>query len=136
MTISPLDQLYLETTSKEDLLTEINDQRRQVVEARGLAAEIERQLRTVQKERDGLLPLVSKCEKLDKSLRSCRASLSFMKKKTAKARGKTIKSKVIELIEQGLKPAEMRDLHGIAYRTAYATWREYHKAASPNNKAG
>jgi hypothetical protein len=133
--LSPLDQLYLETTSKEDLLAEINDQRRQVIEARGLAAEIERKLWTVEKERDALIPLVDKCEALDNSLRSCRVSLSIMKRHSAKARGKTMKSQVIEMIERGLTPVEMKNIHGIRYRTAFKYWQEYNQAASGKEKA-
>lgn len=133
--LSPLDQLYLDTTSKEDLLAEINDQRRQVIEARGLAAELERKLWDAEKERDALIPLIAKCESLDKSLRSCRASLSFMKKQTAQARGKTIKSQVIEMIENGMKPVEIKNILGIRYGTAFKTWQEYQQAISAQEKA-
>lgn len=133
--ISPLDQLYLDTTSKEDLLAEITDQRRQVIEARGLAAELERKLWDVEKERDALTPLIAKCESLEKSIRSYRSSLSLMKRQTAKARGKTIKSQVIEMIEQGLTPVEMKNIHGIRYRTAFKYWQQYNQAVSGKEKA-
>lgn len=128
MTIGPLDQLYIDTTSKEDLLAEINDQRRQVIEARGLAADIERRLWAVEKERDALAPLVAECEALRQKLKHARCRGSQFKNQLAKKRPPTKKSLIIALIEQGLRPAAIRDLHGFNYQTILDVWQSYHAA--------
>lgn len=101
MTISQLEQLYLETTSKEDLLAEINDQRRQVVEARGLAIEIERRLWAVEKERDSL---ASENGTIKKRLNAANNRLAKMYRQYGKpvAAKDMIKNKIAQLIEIGM----------------------------------
>lgn len=102
--LSPLDQLYLETTSKEDLLAEINDQRRQVIEARGLAAELERKLLETEKERD---VATDENKILLTRLTSANNRLAKMYKKHGKPQtaGGLMKSKIAQLIGSGLDNA-------------------------------
>jgi len=99
--LSPLDLLYLETTSKEDLLAEINDQRRQVIEARGLAADIEHRLWASEKEREAL---TAENITIVKRLNSANNRLAKMYKQHGKpkAAGDMIKIKIAELIESGM----------------------------------
>ena len=129
MTISPLDQLYLETTSKEDLLAEIKDQRRQVVEARGLAAELERKLWAVDKERDALMVKVARIDKLEKEAKLARARFSKLKKKSGIKKEDPKRIKVINLHEMGVKPLEIAMQHNINYGYVRNVIAEYKKAA-------
>ena len=117
MTIGPLDQLYLETASKEDLLAEINDQRRQVIESRCLASELERKLRESQKELDAAN---SENKSLSARLISANNRLAKMYKKHGKPKNASgaIKNKILNLIicgfenkaiaEKGFNPSTVR----------------------------
>lgn len=101
--LSPLDQLYLETTSKEDLLAEINDQRRQVVEARGMAAELERKLWDAEKERNSL---AIENEQLKKREKAAINKLHRVRKKH-NIKKTTITSEITGYILNGLSNQEI-----------------------------
>lgn len=104
--LSPLDQLYLDTTSKEDLLAEINDQRRQVIEARGLAAELERELVRAKQE-------IEKLSDANRRLRSriniADLKLTRIKKKYGEKR-ETISAKIAQFMMSGLSDKEIINL--------------------------
>lgn len=104
--LSPLDQLYLETTSKEDLLAEINDQRRQVTEARGIASELQRKLWAVEAERDKLLV---ENEQMKKRAHAATSRLSRVRKKHNE-RVISVVSEIIALIEKGLSNDEIESM--------------------------
>ena len=104
--LSPLDQLYLETTSKEDLLAEINDQRRQVIEARGLAAELERKLWDVEKER---IMLATENEQLKKREKAAINKLHRVRKKH-KIKTVTITSEITRHILNGLSNQDIEKM--------------------------
>lgn len=105
--LSPLDQLYLETTSKEDLLAEINDQRRQVIEARSLASELERKLRDAEKERDALLSVKEECSKLVIKNKQLRSLLSKHRRKYNIKPKTAVGAEIMTLMEQGLSNKEI-----------------------------
>lgn len=128
--ISPLDQLYLETTSKEDLLAEINDQRRQVIEARGVASELQRNLWAVESERDLLLVKTARLQKLESDIKHVRTMLSTLRKKAGKVKLRSNKSAIIGMHESGLKPAAIRDKTGWSYDYIRKVVKEYKKALS------
>ncbi len=110
MKISPLEQLYLETTSKEDLLAEINDQRRQVIEARGVAAEMERRLLAAEKALSEQLKLVDQaqktCRQLGEQVAQRDRVIERMRKKYNDS-GLKIKPAVIALLDAGLSNKEI-----------------------------
>lgn len=105
--LSPLDQLYLDTTSKEDLLAEINDQRRQVIDARGLAAELERKLWNAEKERDALLSVEEECSKLVIKNKQLRSLLSKHRRKYNIKPKTAVGAEIMTLMEQGLSNKEI-----------------------------
>lgn len=107
--LSPLDQLYLDTTSKEDLLAEINDQRRQVVEARGLAADLERKLWDVEKNRDALLSVKDECNELNTKNKQLRSLLSKHRRKYNIRPKTAVGAEIMTLMEQGLRNKEIVD---------------------------
>ena len=107
--LSPLDQLYLDTTSKEDLLAEINDQRRQVIEARGLAAEFERKLWCIEKERDALLSVKDECNELNTKNKQIRSLLSKHRRKYNIRPKTAVGAEIMTLMEQGLRNKEIVD---------------------------
>ncbi len=109
MTISSLEQLYLDTTSKEDLLAEINDQRRQVIDARGLAAELERKLWAVEKERDALIAVKDECNELIIKNNRLRSLLSKHRRKYSIKPKTAVGAEIITLMEQGLRNKEIID---------------------------
>jgi len=106
MTISPLDQLYLDTTSKEDLLAEINDQRRQVVEARGLAAELSRKLLAVDSERSRLVIENDQLKKREKAA----INKLHRVRKSHKIKPSTITSEITRHILNGLSNQEIEKM--------------------------
>lgn len=105
--LSPLDQLYLETTSKEDLLAEINDQRRQVVEARGIASELQRKLWAVEAERDSLIGVKEECAELRKKVKKLTEMNSYYRRLKKPQQRVFIQGQLLSLIEQGLKRKEL-----------------------------
>lgn len=128
--LKPLEQLYIDTTSKEDLLAEINDQRRQVIEARGLAAELERKLWAAEKERDLLLERTARLQKLESEVKVARTMLSTMRKKAGKSKPRSNKAKIIDLHESGMRPADIRDNTGWSYHYIRKVVKEYKRAAA------
>ena len=107
MILGPLDQLYLDTTSKEDLLAEINDQRRQVVEARGLAAELERKLWAVEKERDALLAVEAERNELRKKVKNLTDLNSYYRRLKKPEQRVFIQGELLTLIEKGERRKEL-----------------------------
>ena len=107
--LSPLDQLYLDTTSKEDLLAEINDQRRQVIDARGLAAELERKLWAVEKGRDALIAVKDECNELIIKNKRLRSLLSKHRRKYNIQPKTAVGAEIMTLMEQGLRNKEIVD---------------------------
>jgi len=127
--VSPLDQLYLDTTSKEDLLAEINDQRQQVIEACGIASELQRKLWAVEAERCVLLEKAERLKKLESEIKIARTMLSTMRKKAGNSKPRSNKASIIDMHEDGLKPAAIRDKTGWSYDYIRKVVKEYKKAA-------
>lgn len=128
--ISPLEQLYLETTSKEDLLAEIKDQRRQVIEARAVATELDRKLYEAEKERNLLLVKAERLAKLESEIKVARTMLSTLRKKAGKVKPRSNKATIIDMHESGLGPARIRDETGWSYDYIRKVVKEYRKAAA------
>lgn len=105
--LPPLEQLYLETTSKEDLLAEINDQRRQVVEARGLASELQRKLWSVEAERDLLVSTKVECAELRKKVKKLTEMNSYYRRLKRPHQRVSIQNQIFTLVEEGLKRKEL-----------------------------
>lgn len=101
--LSPLEQLYLETTSKEDLLAEIKDQQRIADEAKALATELNRLLFNEQAE---VQRLTESNKRLTSRINSADMKLMKLRKKHGEKR-ETISSKIASLIINGLTDSEI-----------------------------
>lgn len=112
--ISPLDQLYLDTTSKEDLLAEINDQRRQVIEARGLAAELDREFFKAKQE---IEKLIDANRRLLSRINIADLKLTRIKKKYGEKR-ETISAKIAQFMMSGLTD---KDIIALGYKRGSIT---------------
>ncbi len=97
---TPLEQLYLETTSKEDLLAEINDQRRQVVEARGEWSTAERELQELRKK-------LADYEEMKATIKRHIVTISKYRKQLGISDAGRIKRAVFSFIADGLTNAEI-----------------------------
>jgi uncharacterized protein YjaZ len=97
---TPLEQLYLETTSKEDLLAEINDQRRQVIEARGEWSAAERELQELRKK-------LANYEEMKATIKRHVVTISKYRKRLGISDAGGIKRAVFSFIADGLTNAEI-----------------------------
>lgn len=104
--LSPLEQLYLETTSKEDLLAEIKDQQRIANEAKAKWSKVDGLLRQLTKEHQ---PLMIENAKLKLSLNATRNQLHRLRKKYGENKD-SVTSQIIGLIEQGLSNDEITEM--------------------------
>lgn len=103
--LSPLEQLYLETTSKEDLLAEIKDQQRQASDAKEKWSQVDILLRQLTKDHQSLMIENSK---LNLSLSAARNQLHRLRKKHNE-RAVSVTAQIIDLIEQGLSNDEISE---------------------------
>lgn len=101
--LSPLEQLYLETTSKEDLLAEIKDQHRQASDVKEKWSYVDRLLRQLTKEHHALM---IENAKLKISLKAATNKLHRLRKKYDE-KTVSVTAQIIELIEQGLSNEEI-----------------------------
>jgi len=127
MTIGPLDQLYLDTTSKEDLLAEINDQRRQVIEARGEWAKADRELQELRKLRDDVAALNALVEKLRGDIKLKSRLICKYKNRLGIRSPNGNKVEILTLIEKGKRDCEIEKM-GYSRRTIQRHKREYKEA--------
>ena len=94
MSISPLDQLYIDTTSKEDMLAEIHDLRRTLADARGEWSNADRELQELRKVKQAYVELKESSKAKDQTI--------FRLRKASGIKKRVSKREIIDMLESGV----------------------------------
>ena len=100
--ISPLDQLYIDTTSKEDMLAEILDLRKMLTDARGEWSKADRELQELRK-------VSVMIAELQSTVKRQAVAISKYRKRLGDSDAGGIKRAVFSLIAEGLTNQEIID---------------------------
>lgn len=80
-------------------------------------------------DRSKIKELEAEIKRLNRVVRNKTVEISHLKAELGKVKPETKKSKIIKLIEKGMRPSEIRDL-GFSYHYTLEVWQGYNNAIS------